>query len=272
MSKNKEGEMSFLGHLEVLRWHLIRGFAAIFLFTIVAFFAKEFIFDQILFGPRDPNFITYRVLCKISIFFGFDPEGGLCMTEMPFIIQNRTMAGQFTSHLWISFIAGFIVAFPYVIWEFWRFLKPGLTKKERRYSRGVVFFSSLLFVLGVLFGYYLIAPLSINFLATYSVSTSIANEIDLTSYISTVSTVTLASGVVFELPIVVFFLTKIGLLTPVMMREYRRHAIVGILIISSIITPPDISSQILVGIPMMILYEMSIYISKFVEKKNKEDE
>ncbi|MEN8139350.1 MAG: twin-arginine translocase subunit TatC [Bacteroidota bacterium] len=267
----KNNEMSFLGHLEVLRWHLVRAFAAIFIFTIIAFVSKDIIFDDIIFGPKQPDFFTYRMLCNLSKFFGMD-GAGMCMDEMPFVVQNRTMAGQFTSHLWVSFIAGFIIAFPYIMWEMWRFLKPGLTIKERSYTNGVVFVSTVLFMLGILFGYYLIAPLSINFLGGYRVSDEILNEIDLSSYISTVSTVTLSSGVVFELPIIVYFLAKIDLLTPDMMRSYRRHSFVGVLVLSAIITPPDISSQILVSIPIMILYELSIYIAAFVVKQNKKKE
>lgn len=262
----KESNMSFLGHLEALRWHLVRAFMAIFIFTIVAFLSKSFIFDVVIFGPKTPDFFTYRMLCELSNFFGIQ-DGSMCFDEMPFVVQNRTMAGQFTSHLWVSLISGFIIAFPYVIWEIWRFLKPGLTSKEREYTTGVVFFSSVLFILGILFGYYLIAPLSINFLGGYRVSEQILNEIDLSSYISTVSTVTLSSGMVFELPIVVFFLTKIGLITPQIMRNYRRHSFVGVLILAAVITPPDVSSQILVAIPIVVLYEISIYISGFVVKR-----
>ncbi len=267
----KEKEMSFLGHLEILRWHLVRAFASIFIFAIAAFLAKEFIFDDIIFGPKDPDFFTYRMFCNISTYLGFEGSS-MCMDEMSFVVQNRTMAGQFTSHLWVSLIAGFIAAFPYIMWEMWRFLKPGLTNKERNFTNGVVFVSSLLFIIGVLFGYYLIAPLSINFLSGYTVSDQILNEIDLSSYRSTVSTVTLSSGLVFELPIIVYFLTKIGLLTPEMMRNYRKHSFVGVLILSAVITPPDISSQILVSIPIVVLYELSIYISAFVNRKNEKEE
>ena len=249
---------------------LVRSFAAIFIFAIIAFVSKEFIFDVVIFGPKQPDFFTYRMLCNLSTFLGFD-GGSMCMDEMPFVVQNRTMAGQFTSHLWVSIIAGFIVSFPYIMWEMWSFLKPGLTVKERRYTNGVVFVSSILFILGILFGYYLIAPLSINFLGGYRVSDEILNEIDLSSYISTVSTVTLSSGIVFELPIIVYFLAKMDLLTPDMMRNYRRHSFVGVLILSAIITPPDISSQILVAIPVMVLYELSIYISAFVVRQKKKE-
>jgi sec-independent protein translocase protein TatC len=257
-------EMSFLDHLEILRWHLIRSVSVVMLLGIVAFAAKRIVFDVIIFGPKDPNFITYRMFCKLSKAMGLDDA--LCMTELPFTLQNIDMAGQFTTHIWVSLIAGFIVGFPYVLWEVWRFIKPGLKSKESNYARGVVFFSSLLFMMGVSFGYFMIAPLSVNFLGSYTVSAQVANEINLGSFISTVTTVTLASGLIFELPILVYFFTKIGLLTPEMMKAYRRHAIVVTVILSAVITPPDIASQVLVSLPLLILYEISIFISARVIK------
>jgi len=177
------------------------------------------------------------------------------------------MPGQFTTHIWVSFIAGLIIGMPYVLWEFWKFIKPALYDSEKKVARGVVFYSSILFFIGVLFGYYIIAPLSINFLGSYQVSETINNTINLSSYISTVSLIVLACGFIFELPIIVYFLTKVGLLTPKIMRTYRRHALVATLILSAVITPPDISSQILVAIPIVILYEFSIRISALVIKK-----
>lgn len=257
-------EMSFLDHLEILRWHLIRSVSVVMLLGVVAFAAKRLVFDVIIFGPKDPNFITYRMFCKLSQAMGLDDA--LCMTELPFTLQNIDMAGQFTTHIWVSLIAGFIVGFPYVLWEVWRFIKPGLKSKESNYARGVVFFSSLLFMMGVSFGYFMIAPLSVNFLGSYTVSAQVANEINLGSFISTVTTVTLASGLIFELPILVYFFTKIGLLTPEMMKAYRRHAIVVTVILSAVITPPDIASQVLVSLPLLILYEISIFISARVIK------
>ena len=182
--------------------------------------------------------------------------------------MNINMAGQFSTHLMTSIYAGFILAFPYVFWEIWRFILPALKEKETKVTRGVVFFSSLLFLTGVTFGYYVIAPLSINFLGSYQVSQTVANQISLTSFVSTVTTISLANGIIFELPILVYFLTKIGLLTPQFMRTYRRHAMVITLILSAIITPPDITSQILVSFPLIILYEISIQISKAIVKKN----
>lgn len=260
-------EMGFLDHLEILRWHLIRSAAVVMGLAIVAFAAKNIVFDVIIFGPKNADFVTYRMFCNLSQALGLDDA--LCMTELPFTLQNIDMAGQFTTHIWVSLVAGFIVGFPYVLWEVWRFIKPGLKKSESRYARGVVFFSSLLFMAGVSFGYFMIAPLSVNFLGSYTVSQQVANEINLGSFISTVTTVTLATGIIFELPILVYFFTKLGLLTPAMMKTYRRHAIVVTVILSAIITPPDIASQVLVSLPLLILYEISIFISARVIRNQK---
>lgn len=258
----EEGEMSFLEHLEVLRWHLIRAASAIFVFAVIAFIAKGFIFDTLLLGPKNPDFWTYRKLCELSEKFGLSDL--LCITEIPFELINISMAGQFTTHIVVSIIAGLVVAFPYVMFELWRFIKPGLYSTERKYASGMVFYTSALFIFGILFGYYLIAPLSVNFLGTYRVSETVVNQIDLNSYFSTVATLVLASGAVFELPILIYFLSKIGVVSPQMLRQYRRHAVVGILILAAIITPPDVSSQILVFFPLMLLYEVSIWVSAIV--------
>ena len=257
MSVDKE--MSFLDHLEIFRWHLIRAACAILFFAIIAFIFKDIVFDGILLGPRDPSFFTYRVLCSISQYLGF--QDAFCLKESPFELMNIHMSGQFSTHVTTSILVGFIVAFPYVFWELWRFIRPALYDNETRFARGIVFFSSVLFITGVLFGYYIIAPLSVNFLGSYQVSGSVANQISLTSFIATVTTVSFANGIIFELPILVYFLTKIGLLTPDFMRVYRKHALVLILFLSAIITPPDITSQILVSLPLIVLYEISIKIS-----------
>ncbi len=263
-----ENEMSFLDHLEVFRWHLIRSAIAIMFFAAIAFVFKEIVFDVILLGPKKPDFPTYRALCGISKFLGLGDA--LCMEDSPFTLMNISMSGQFSTHITTSLFAGFIAAFPYVFWELWRFIRPALHTNETKMARGIVFFSSMLFMLGVLFGYYVIAPLSVNFLGSYQVSSTVANQISLTSFISTVTTVSLANGIIFELPILVYFLTKIGLLTPEFMRIYRKHAMVVTLILSAIITPPDITSQILVSFPLIILYELSIKISaKVIKNQNK---
>jgi len=258
-------EMSFLDHLEELRWHLIRSTLAILIFGAVAFAMKDFIFNQLIFGPKKIDFITYQWFCSISEALG--QGNSFCITEMPFRIQSRTMAGQFSAHLWTSILAGFIVAFPYVIYEFWRFISPGLLDRERKHARGFIFVASLLFFIGVLFGYYVVTPLSINFLGNYTVSNEVFNDFDLSSYIGLLRASVLASGLIFELPIIIYFLSQIGIVTPEYLRKNRKFALVIVLSLSGIITPPDIASQIIVSIPILILYEVSIFISRFVVRR-----
>jgi sec-independent protein translocase protein TatC len=260
----EEREMSFLDHIEELRWHLIRSTLAIILMGVIAFLFKGIIFDKILFAPKDANFATYRFFCKVSQFFGTD---GLCIEDIPFSFQSLAMAEQFSVHIWTSITVGFIVAFPYIIWEFWKFISPGLYEKERKGARSFIFISSMLFFMGVLFGYYVVTPLSVNFLGNYSVSDAVLRNIKIGSYIALVRSSLLASGLIFELPIIMYFLTKMGLITPEFLRKYRKHALVVVLVLAAIITPPDIISQIIVAIPILILYEVSIYISKVVLKR-----
>ena len=256
--------MSFLDHLEDLRWHLIRASLAVVIAGTTAFLAKGFIFDTLLFGPTSADFFTYDILCRLSTFVGL--EGGFCFEDMPFTIQSRTMGGQFSAHVWTSITAGFIIAFPYIIYEFWKFISPAMYANERNTARGFIFISSVLFFMGVLFGYYLVTPLSINFLGKYQVSEVVLNEFDIGSYISLVRSSVVACGIIFELPIIIYFLTKIGLVTPQFLRKYRKFALVIVLILSAIITPPDILSQIIVAIPVLVLYEVSIFISRIVTR------
>ena len=263
----EKAEMSFLEHLGVLRGHLIRSVIAVLVLTVLAFLNKSFLFDRLLLASKEPDFITYRALCRVSEWFNLGDV--LCITEQPFILMNVDMSGQFTMHIWVAFISGIITAFPYIIWELWLFIKPALHVNETNYTSGVVFMVSFLFFIGVSFGYFMIAPLSVNFLGTYQVSEMVSNQINLSSFISTVTTITFACGIIFQLPIVVYFLTSLGMLSPQTMKRYRSHAIVGALITSSIITPPDLSSQILVTLPLLVLYEISIHISKFVLKRSK---
>jgi sec-independent protein translocase protein TatC len=264
-TEKQKQEMSFLEHLEVFRWHLVRSVFAVLFFAVIAFIFKSILFDGILLAPKNPDFPTYKMLCYLSQQMGMGDA--LCMDELPFILMNISMSGQFSTHIMTSIVAGFVVAFPYVFWEMWRFISPALHDDESSVAKGVVFFSSILFLLGVLFGYYVVSPLSVHFLGSYQVSETVTNQISLSSFISTVTTVCLANGVVFELPILVYFLTKIGLLTPQFMQTYRKHALVMTLIFSAIITPPDITSQILVALPLMVLYEISIKISARVLRK-----
>ena len=257
-----EKEMSFLEHLEDLRWHVLRSIVAILITALAAFLAKNFVFDVLLFGPKKTDFLTYKILCQVSNLIGFDDS--FCISELPFRIQSRTMAGQFSAHIWTSITLGFVVAFPYVVYQFWKFISPGLYANEKKTASGFISISSLLFFMGVLFGYYVVTPLSIRFLGTYNVSAEIFNDFDLNSYTALVRASVLASGLIFELPILVYFLTKIGLITPELMRKYRKIALVLVMFLSAVITPPDVASQIIVAIPVLILYEMSIFISKRV--------
>ena len=262
--ESTKDEMSFLDHLEELRWHLIRSVLAILIIATAAFVFKDFIFDVLLFGTKQKDFITYRWFCSISQTLG--QGDSFCIDELPFRIQSRTMAGQFSAHLWTSILAGFIVAFPYIIFEFWKFISPGLYENERKNARGFIFIASLLFFIGVLFGYYIVTPLSINFLGNYTVSSEIFNDFDLSSYIGLLRASVLASGIIFELPIIVYFLTRVGIITPAFLRKNRKISLVVVLSLSAIITPPDIASQIIVSIPILILYEVSILISRIVIK------
>lgn len=271
MAKKQLDEMSFLDHLEDLRWHLIRATLGILIAAVLAGVAYKFIFDVIIFAPTRMNFATYEGLCKISQFLGIN-DTTFCAEEFPFVIQNRTVAGQFSAHIWTSIYAGFIIAFPYVLYQLWSFISPGLKIDERKSSRGFIFIASLLFFTGVLFGYYIVTPLSINFLANYKISDQISNEFDVSSVIAIIRSSAIASGFVFELPIIIYFFTKIGLVTPQFLRKYRKYALVIVLILSAVITPPDIASQVIVAIPILILYQVSIYISAIVIKNQKRKE
>jgi sec-independent protein translocase protein TatC len=263
--EDREVEMSFLDHLEVLRWHIVRSVIALGVFSIAAFMMKSYVFDYIILAPKDIDFITYRLFCQLSHLLSLGDK--LCFAEIPFSLINISMSGQFTMHIVVSIVAGLVITFPYLLFEVWTFIKPALHSTEKKYTRGVVFFGSLLFMVGVLFGYYLIAPLSVQFLGSYQVSEAVANQISLSSFITTLTTITLACGLIFQLPLLVYFLSKLGILTPDFMKKYRRHSIIAALILSAIITPPDVSSQVLVTLPLVLLYEMSIYVSKSVEKR-----
>lgn len=257
--------MTFWDHLDELRatlWHII---IAILITSIVAFTFKEILFDQIILAPKSPDFFTYRVLCKIGAWLSLP---SLCITPQTFELININLAGQFTSHMNISLIAGLILAIPYALWELWRFIKPGLTENEIRASRGGVVVTTLLFLAGVLFSYFIVAPLMINFLGGYLVSATVSNQIALTSYVSAITMMTLLMGLLFELPVLVLFLTRIGLLTPSFLKKYRKHTAIAILIISGVITPsPDIFSQLIVAVPLYLLFEFSVSISSRIHRK-----
>lgn len=270
MAEKNIKEMSFLDHLEELRWLLVRSTVAILVMATVTYFFSDYIFDTIIFGPTDPSFITYRFFCEASHYVGF--ADSICITELPFIIQNTTMEGQVNIFIWTCITAGFILAFPYILSQFWRFIGPALYEKEKKNAKLFIFVASILFFLGVIFGYFVIVPMSVNFLATFKVSDIVQNQFNLESYIGMIKTSVIASGLFFELPIIIYFLTKLGLVTPNFLRTYRKYAIVIVLVIAAIVTPPDVVSQITVAIPMLIIYEASIFISVFVTKKKKINE
>lgn len=267
MAKKNLNEMSFLDHLEDLRWLLVRSTIAIILMAICTYFISDFLFDTIIFGPTRPTFFTYHFFCDLSHSLGF--ADSICITEMPFIIQNTEMEGQVNVFIWVCILAGFILSFPYILWEIWKFISPALYTKEKKNAKVFIFFSSLLFFMGVLFGYFVVIPMSVNFVATFTVSDVVLNQFTLDSYIGMVKTSVLASGLFFELPIIIYFLTKLGLVTPAFLRNNRKYAIVLVLIIAAIVTPPDVVSQTIVAIPMLLIFEASIFISVFVSKNEK---
>lgn len=270
MAKKSLGEMSFLDHLEELRWLLVRSSFAIVTLAIAVYFVSDFIFDDIIFGPTRVDFVTYRFFCDASHYLGFAET--ICIEELPFTIQNTSMEGQVNVFVWTCITAGFILGFPYLLWEVWKFISPALYESERKYAKVFVVTASLLFFIGVLFGYYVIVPMSVNFVATFSVSNVVKNEFNLESYISMIKTSVIAGGLFFELPIIIYLLTKIGLVTPTFLQNTRKYAVVIVLIIAAIVTPPDVVSQITVAVPMLLIYEISILISKLVVKKREKNE
>lgn len=256
--------MSFFDHIGELRQHILRSVAAISVVAVVAFVNKDFVFNQLILGPMQQDFITYQKICDFSTWLGWGDT--LCFKPPPFKLSTRQMAEVLMQHLYVSFWMGVIVAFPYILWEIWRFISPGLHQHERRAAGSVIVVCTLLFFMGVVFGYLVIAPFSISFLAGYTMEgVEVAPTLD--SYVTYMTMFTLPTGLVFEMPVAAYFLATIGLLGPTVMRTYRRHAIVVLLIIAAIITPPDVVSQTIVAIPLYVLYEMSILVAARVSKK-----
>lgn len=263
--KNIETEMSFFEHIEVLRWHIIRSVIAITVFAILAFTFYDFVFNDIIMGPKNLDFWTYRMMCKLGALLNLE---GFCVERIPFNIINTELAGQFMLQINSCLLMAVALGFPYLLFEVWLFVKPALTEVERRSASGFVFYATLLFVVGALFGYYIVVPLSVNFLANISLSSEITNQITIDSYLSTIATLTLGCGIIFLLPILIFILSKLGLMTPQFMRASRRYAIVIILVIAAIITPTaDVITLLTVSAPMFILYEISIVVSANVLRK-----
>lgn len=259
-----EKEMGFLDHLEELRRRLFFSALAIFAGGITLFISKDWLFETVLFGPRNPNFVSYRVWCWLSQTIG--AGDALCVQEIGYELINTTMLGNFTTHLLVSAIGGFVVAFPVVFRQFWLFIRPALKNREANAARGIGVATSILFFFGVFFGYFVIAPLSLQFLGNYELA-DVEARISVMSYMKTVASIALAAGIIFQLPVVVYFLAKAGLVTADGLKSYRKHALVGILVVSAIITPPDLTSQILVSMPVLVLYEIGISIARRVERK-----
>lgn len=268
--KSLEAEMSFFDHLEVLRWHIIRSVIAIAVFAILAFSFYDTLFDSVIMAPKHADFWTYRMMCKMGDLMNLP---GFCVDNIPISIINTEMAGQFMMQINSSLLMAVTLGFPYLIFEVWLFIKPALTDLERRSARGFIFYASVLFLIGVLFGYYIVVPLSINFLSNVSLSIEITNQITITSYLSTIATLSMGCGIVFLLPIVIYVLSKLGIMTPEFMKASRRYAIVIILVIAAIITPSaDVITMLTVSAPMFVLYEISISVSAKVKREREQKE
>ena len=261
--------MSFVDHLEELRWHIFRSVLALLIGTIIVFIKIDFFFARIVMGPANNDFITYRVLCSVSHRIGLG--NAMCLENINLKLISTEMGAQFLMSFTVAFVGGFIIAFPYVFWEFWKFARPALTDKERQKTSGIIFWVSFLFFLGIAFGYYLIAPYTVNFFASYTLSPLIANTFTVGDYIDNIVSLVLGTGIVFQLPLVVFFLSKVGIVTPAFLRINRKYAFLIILIVAAVITPPDVVSMGICTLPLLVLYEVSIWISaralKDAEKK-----
>lgn len=262
MSEDNENNMPFLAHLEELRWKLVKSVSVILIFAIVIFYFTEWIMDNVFLALAKPDFPIFTFFC-----WSF----GICTEEIAITFQSTQMSGQFTTNLMMAIIGGLVVAFPYVFYQLWSFVKPGLKQNELKTVRGIVFFVSLLFFAGILFGYYVVAPLSVQFLGNWQMAENIKNDININSYLITIISTVFFTGLFFLLPVVIYIFSKLGLVTPEFLKKYRKHAFVIVLIIAAIITPPDLFTQIVVAIPILLLYELGIFISRRVEKARRRD-
>ena len=253
----EEKHMSFLDHLEELRWRLVRSAIAILAIAIVLWFYQSWIMENLFLSMRDPKFISFRLMCDLF---------GICIEEIPVRMQSMTVSGQFSYALMMSFMGGVVLAFPFVFYQLWSFVKPGLKQNEKKVVSGITFWVSLLFFMGILFGYFIIAPLCIQFFGTFQISSEIENNFTVNSYMSTILSTVFYTGLLFLLPVISYIFTRLGIITPAFLKKYRKHAIVGVLVIAAIITPPDLISQIIVAIPITLLYEAGILVSARVEK------
>ena len=252
--------MSFLDHLEELRWRLLRAAVAVIIFSVVIWIYQREIMENVFLNMVDPHFITFELLCKYL---------GVCVDQIHVDFQSTTLAGQFSYALMMSIMGGVVLASPYIFYQLWSFIKPGLKGSEKDMAKGIVFYVSLLFFLGILFGYYIVAPLSVQFFGAFQITPEIKTDVTIASYMSTILSTVFYTGLFFLFPIVTFLLVKIGLVTPEFLIKYRKHAIVVILILAAVITPPDVISQVIVTIPIYLLFELSILVAKRVVKQEK---
>jgi sec-independent protein translocase protein TatC len=249
-------EMTFLEHLEEFRWMILRSLIGLGAAVFVTIFFRRWIIDQVLLGPTREDFFMYRLF-------------GLNATNIDLL--NRTITGQFFADIGTILAVGLVIGSPIIVYNIWKFIEPGLYPNEKKGMRFSAVFATFFFIAGILFGYLIITPLALQFFANYSISAQIVNQFDITRYFSMVTFWAFGTGVLFELPVVVYFLSKLGLLTPDALRKYRRIAVVGILVCAAFFTPPDPVSQLLVAIPLFLLYEGSIYISGFVNRKRERE-
>lgn len=272
-SNGDKAEMSFIDHLEALRWHIMRAAIVWLLAAIGLFVYIDWIFDNVVFAPAQSNFITYSMLCNLGHTLGIGDV--LCMPPINIKLQGNTVSGPFMSAISISMIGGLILAFPYLFWELWKFIKPALSSKELKYAKGSIFWISLCFFTGAAFGYFILAPFTFNFLANFTLGTKNVYSYlpTLDDYIDTLNNIILGCGLSFELPVLAYVLAKIGLISGAFLKKYRKYAFVIILILAAIITPsPDWTSQVIVAVPLLILYEISVLIAAKIDKqKAKED-
>jgi sec-independent protein translocase protein TatC len=260
----QQKDMSFLEHLEELRRRLFWSVVSVIVGIIVIVIYHEFVIDEVIMGPRKADFITYRAFCQWSQMIGMGNQ--LCLDPPRLVLQSTTMSGNMNADIMVCVVGGIILAFPFIVWQLWGFIRPGLKEKERNSVRGVVFYVSLLFFAGVAFGYFLLAPLSIQFLGNYTFA-DVQNNPTLLSYLKLTTSLVFGTGLVFQLPVVIYFLSRIGLVTADFLRKYRKHAFVVNLILAAIVTPPDVTSQLLVSLPILLLYEISIVVAARAEKR-----
>ncbi|HTO38560.1 MAG TPA: twin-arginine translocase subunit TatC [Brumimicrobium sp.] len=262
MSTEEESEMSFLQHLEELRWRVVKSVIAILIFAVAMWFIKEWLIEHLFIAMTKPDFISFRIMCE---YFN------ICIDQISIKFQSTQVAAQFSYALMISFVGGFILAFPYVFYQIWKFVEPGLRTNEKSASKGIIFFVTILFFLGVLFGYLVVAPMTIQFFGGFKLADDFENIWKIDSFMSLIISSVIYTGLLFLMPVVIYIFSKIGIITPEFLRKYRRHSFVGVLILAAVITPPDFISQIIVAVPIVILYEISILISANIEKKRQQE-